>query len=153
MKEYREIQALIKEKQSIQERISEKTRVIERLIDASFKDRFSIIRRADCLIRPLTYHTLWLHLPAPMKDSDYRCFDFLGWHIVYYLDGCESKEPTNEELKEWFRDLNIEGRMTLDEAITRCRIENCECKNEHLQLAEWLEELRDLRIKLQKYGG
>lgn len=148
MKEYHEIQALMKERQNIQKQISEKTRVIERLIDVSFKDKFSIVKRADCLI---AHKTLWLH--SPMKDSDYRCFDFLGWHIVYYLDGCESKEPTNEELKEWFRALNIEGRMTLDEAITRCRIENCKCKNEHLQLAEWLEELRDLRIKLQKYGG
>lgn len=42
--------------------------------------------------------------------------------------------------------------MTLDEAIIHCMEEytkkkdsNCECAEEHLQLAKWLSELRQLR--------
>lgn len=48
--------------------------------------------------------------------------------------------------------------MTLDEAIKHChevaeKCEcNCECGKEHLQLAEWLEELQERRLK-EKYDG
>lgn len=39
--------------------------------------------------------------------------------------------------------------MTLDEAIQHCRDkENCsQCGQEHKQLREWLEELKDLRTR------
>lgn len=39
--------------------------------------------------------------------------------------------------------------MTLDEAIQHCRYkENCsQCGQEHKQLREWLEELKDLRTR------
>lgn len=39
--------------------------------------------------------------------------------------------------------------MTLDEAIQHCRDkENCsQCGQEHKQLKEWLEELKDLRTR------
>lgn len=39
--------------------------------------------------------------------------------------------------------------MTLDEAIQHCRDkENCsQCGQEHKQLREWLEELKDLRLR------
>ncbi|WP_276954306.1 hypothetical protein [Helicobacter rodentium] len=42
--------------------------------------------------------------------------------------------------------------MTLDEAITHAlekanELKNCECAKEHLQLAEWLKELKFLREK------
>ena len=39
--------------------------------------------------------------------------------------------------------------MTLDEAIKHCRDkENCsQCGQEHKQLREWLEELKERRVK------
>lgn len=47
--------------------------------------------------------------------------------------------------------------MTLDEAIIHCMKEytkekdsNCECAEEHLQLAKWLSELRQLRKEAEK---
>ena len=49
------------------------------------------------------------------------------------------------------------GMMTLDEAIEHakdvgfkmaCNSKTCECGKEHLQLAKWLEELRELRKRL-----
>lgn len=43
-------------------------------------------------------------------------------------------------------------KLTIDEAITHCRENNCEgaCKAEHEQLADWLEELK--AIKQKKYA-
>lgn len=38
--------------------------------------------------------------------------------------------------------------MTLDEAIVHCKekvCDNSECSNQHKQLAEWLEELKNYR--------
>lgn len=49
--------------------------------------------------------------------------------------------------------------MTLDEAIVHCMEQyvrdkdkptECECAKEHLQLAEWLTELKNLRKRLNK---
>jgi hypothetical protein len=47
--------------------------------------------------------------------------------------------------------------MTLDQAIQHCyeiaENEQChDCAKEHLQLAEWLEELRDYRERDKKGG-
>lgn len=47
--------------------------------------------------------------------------------------------------------------MTLDQAIKHCyevveKEQCCACAEEHLQLAEWLEELKELRER-QTEGG
>lgn len=51
----------------------------------------------------------------------------------------------------------VSKMMTLDEAIEHakdvgfkmaCNSKTCECGKEHLQLAKWLEELRELRKRL-----
>lgn len=43
--------------------------------------------------------------------------------------------------------------MTIDEAIEHCKnIKSCdECEKEHQQLAEWLEELKELRKEKDKF--
>jgi hypothetical protein len=53
----------------------------------------------------------------------------------------------------------MEGRkMTLDEAISHCmeKASNCQikaCARDHLQLAEWLEELKAFRLNSVKKLG
>lgn len=46
-------------------------------------------------------------------------------------------------------------KMTLEEAIQHCYevskcADNCDCSKEHLQLAEWLEELQERRSMSQE---
>ena len=61
--------------------------------------------------------------------------------------------PENEHATE-----REEGEMTLDEAIEHAKEVACSCKNkecaeDHRQLAQWLEELREYRKAGEKLDG
>lgn len=73
--------------------------------------------------------------------------------VVQCVDcGAQTRYVTDPDeeyvIRIWNRRANM-SLMTLDEAIEHCRDrENCsQCGQEHKQLREWLEELKDLRLQ------